>query len=381
VYAIAVAPYARASSAVRRRRGGRPGILWGPLPILNIRYSALADRLYGYRSDTLVYDVYRINRREDFDHVLDRPFRLPVVGAGIPYLAFLWAGLRYDVFGFFFDGGLLGPTPWWRLELPLLKLAGKRVVVYPYGGDARLASETRTHGRWHAYTDIPPGAEDRDEAGVRRRLGAFGRWADVMLGCGDLVETLPRHDGVLPYPIDLSGWQPTEARDDGVVRVVHSPNHRQYKGTRFLVEAVELLRAEGLPLELVLIEGMPNDEAHRAYEQADIVADQFLIGAYALFSIEGMALGKPVLCYLKERYAAYHPEWAECPIVNTNPDTLVENLRRLAQDPDLRRELGRRGPTYVAAHHGLDRVGAQMDAIYRSLWHSHDAAAAEAVAR
>ena len=57
-------------------------------------------------------------------------------------------------------------------------------------------------------------------------------------------------------------------------------------------------------------------------EQADIIADQFIGGAYALFAIEGMALGKPVMCYLREELFPCHPEWAECPIVNTNPGNL-----------------------------------------------------------
>ena len=96
LYALLVAPVARVSAAVRRRRG-KPAILWGPQPILNNRYSALADRLYGYRSETLVYDVYRINARRDFDHVWARAFKVPLAGAAVPYAAFLWAGLRYDI--------------------------------------------------------------------------------------------------------------------------------------------------------------------------------------------------------------------------------------------------------------------------------------------
>jgi glycosyltransferase involved in cell wall biosynthesis len=368
LYAIAIVPASRVRRLARRSLGRPPAILWGPTPVLNIRYSALADRLYGYRSDTLVYTVYRINARQDFDYTLDRFYRIPVLGELVPYAALLWSGLRYDVFGFFFDGGLLAPTPLWRFELPLVKAAGKGVVVYPYGGDARLATETRSLGPWHAYTDIPVGDEDRDEADVRRHLAVFGRWADVILGCADLVEWLPRHDGVLPYPIDADAWEPAPEADDGVVTVVHSPNHRHYKGTRFLIEAVDSLRAEGLPVELVLIEGMPNDVARRTYERADVVADQFLVGAYALFAIEGMALGKPVLCYLNDRFRQFHPEWDECPIVNTSPDDIADNLRRLVLDPALRAELGARGPGYVRTHHSLERVGAQMDAIYRSLW-------------
>jgi glycosyltransferase involved in cell wall biosynthesis len=366
VYTLVVVPVSRVRR-LWRRRGREPSILWGPTPVINIRYTAAADRLYGYRSDTLVFEVYRINTERDFDYALNRLARLPVVGLLVPYAAFLWAGLRYDVFGFFFDGGLLGRTRWWRTELRLLALAGKAIVVYPYGGDARLASETRKLGRWNAYTDIPPGEEDRDEAEVRARLAAFGRHADVILGCADLVEHLPRRDGVFLYPFPTDRWRPVEAPEDEVLTVVHSPNHPRYKGTRYLVDAVAELRRERVAVELVLVQGMKNDEAKAAYERADVIADQFLIGAYALFAIEGMALGKPVLCYLKERFAPYHPEWHECPIVNTNPDTIAANLRRLAEDPELRAELGRRGPPYVEKYHSLRSVGAQLDAIYRSL--------------
>ena len=137
-------------------RAACPTCSGGRQPILNNRYATRAERLYGYRSDSLVYQVYRINQRGDFDVRLDRARKLPVVGWLVPYGAFLWAGVRYDHFGFFFDGGLLG-GPGLALELPLLRLAGKGIVVYPYGGDARVASATRERGPWHAYSDIPVG--------------------------------------------------------------------------------------------------------------------------------------------------------------------------------------------------------------------------------
>ena len=357
----------RSRAARRQRRGERPAILWGPVPIANLRNAVRADRLYGYRSESVVYRTFHPADRDAFDLVATLP--MPILRQLVPYAVFLWAGLRFDVFCFYFDGGLLGETPFWRAELPLLKLAGRRIVVWPYGGDARLPSRTRAAlGRWNAYTDVAPGQEDRDESEVRARLEAFGRRADVVLGCADLVDDLPRLDGVLPYPFDSSDWGPVEAPDDGMVRVVHAPNHPQYKGTRYLVDAVERLCSEGLPVELVLVQGVPNAEARRIYARADIVADQFLIGAYALFAIEGMALGKPVLCYLNERFARHHPEWRECPIVSATPDTLADELRRLVTDAGLRRDLGRRGPWYVRRYHSLEAVGAQLDDIYRRLW-------------
>lgn len=368
LYVLLVTPFARARGAWKRSRGEKPAILWGPRPIINIKYSSLADRLRGYQSDTLVYDVYHLNARTDFDYSFARLYAVPVLGAVVPYASFLWAGLRYDIFGFFFTGGLLTPSPFWWIELPLLRLAGKKIVVYPYGQDARLASLTRESGRWNAYTDVPAGEEDRDEREVRRRLAAFGRYAHVVLGCADLVEHLPRLDGVFLYPFDADAWPPAPASEDDVVTVVHSPNHRHYKGTRYLLEAVETLRREGLPIELVLVENMANEQAREVYRTSDVIADQFLIGAYALLAIEGMALGKPVICYLNPRFEPFHPEWAECPIVSASPDTLLEELRRLVLDREQRRRLGARGPGYVRKYHALESVGAKMDEIYRALW-------------
>jgi glycosyltransferase involved in cell wall biosynthesis len=363
-----VALVARRRTGRRRAGGELPRILRGPVPIVSIHYAARADRLRGYDSETLVYRTYRISARDHFDRDLTRWTRIPLLGQLVPYGAFLWALPRYDLFVFFFDGGLLGETPAWRLELPLLRLAGKRVIVHPYGGDARLASRTRSRGGWNAYSEIEPGREDRDETTVAERVRALSAGADAVLGSADLVEDLPRVDGMFPYPIDVDEWRPVPSPEADVVRVLHAPNHPEYKGTRHVEQAVEQLRAEGEPVELVLVQGLPLDRARREYESAHVAVDQLLIGAYAQFAIECMAIGRPVVCHLSPRFAAHHPEWAEAPIVSATPDTIVDELRRLVRDRALREQLGRRGPEYVRRHHSLEAVGAALAPIYRHVW-------------
>ncbi len=363
VWLLLVVPLSRA----RRWRRRPPRVLWGPVPIPNIVYSARADRLAGFVSRTLVYAPYRISERESFDHVFDRIARVPGFRRFTPYAAFLWAAGRADIYGFFFDGGLLQATPWWRWELRLLRLAGKEVVVYPYGSDARLPSATRRLGRWNLYADISPEHDGQTESVNRARRSAFARYATVMLGCADIVD-LPRLDGIFLYPFDLDGWHARPEVDDGIVTVVHAPNHRHFKGTRFLVHAIDQLQREGMKVELRLVEGLKTSEARPIYESADVIADQFLIGAYALFAIEGMALGKPVICYLNDEFRRHHPEWSECPIVSANPDELLGALRRLVESGDLRRRIGSLGPAYVREYHSLEASAARMASIYGRIW-------------
>lgn len=80
---------------------------------------------------------------------------------------------------------------------------------------------------------------------------------------------------------------------------MHAPNHRHIKGTEFLIQACEELRAEGMPIELMLKERTPNSEIRRLMRDADIVASAFVMGCYELFAIEGMSMGKPVLNYCR----------------------------------------------------------------------------------
>ena len=47
----------RVRTARRRRRGELPVIVRGPVPIVSIHYAAKADRLRGYRSETIVYGI------------------------------------------------------------------------------------------------------------------------------------------------------------------------------------------------------------------------------------------------------------------------------------------------------------------------------------
>ena len=383
VYILIVVPYSRLDKRIRQQLQQKPRIVWGTTPIIAIRFGSLASRLYGYKSDSVVYYVSHLNNPTDYDYnfgeYIGKYFKAGgLINRGLlniimPYFVLLWASFKYDIFHYYFNGGFLSSSKLvYKFEPLLLKMAGKKIIVVPYGGDARLESATRKY-KFNFCMDCYPAIRECKEGSIKENLDRYGKYADIVLGCADLVDDLPRHDGIWLYPIDLSEWQPVlNTQDSDVVKVVHATNHWKYKGTRYLIAAIDKLKSEDYPVELTLVEKMSNQEAKKIYEKADIIADQFIGGAYAQFAIEGMALGKPVMCYLREDLYRHHPEWNECPIVNTNPDNIVEQLINLITDSKLRHELGQRGPGYVKKYHSLEAVGEMEDKYYRYLWNGEE---------
>ena len=163
---------------------------------------------------------------------------------------------------------------------------------------------------------------------------------------------------------------------NGEVRVIHTPNHRGFKGTEFLVQAVDELRSEGLQVKLQLLERVPNAEVRRLMPESDILAEQFIATAYALSGIEGMASGLPVMANLEsEYYTRVFRRYSflnECPIFSTTPETLKDNLRVLITNPKLREELGRAGRTYVEKYHSLNEARHLFGSIYDRILHGRE---------
>jgi len=370
---VVLALLERPRSVRRRRSGARPRLVWGPVPIISIKYWSRAMRTLGYESTTCVEDVYSIYSRSDFDrHRLDfgpagwwfEPWR--------DFLVFAWALRAADVFMLFFDGGFLRYTALQWLEAPLLRLAGKRIVVSPYGADIAVPGYL---GVWEdAMLADYPATVTRAPL-VRRRVDHWSRYADAIVRNVN-PGYQPRWDVLWPnqFAIDVDAWAPigpkgTADGRDGEVVVVHAPNHRALKGTEQVIRAVRTLNDEGLRVRLDLLERRPNDEVRAALHGADIVAEQFL-AAYAMLAVEGMASGTPVMAHLSflPPEVRAHPAVQECPIVDTSLDTLTDNLRRLVTDPQLRLRLGRESREFAVRRHSYDALGRTWAGIVDAVW-------------
>lgn len=362
---------------VRLTSGGyrKPRLVWGSTPLINNRHWSRAMRSARYSSETFTYSYYAtINQRADWDRVLDEEWPLCPT-AFKPMLAFLRSLLDYDVFFISADGFFVGMMPGlWRLQWPLLRLSGKKTVFVPYGGDAyvyrRIHSTALLHGLLASY---PEAARMQDQ--IQARVDYWCRHADACLSTVMGTDGFGRWDVLLASPLclDLTEWHASirQSRADGrngVVTICHAPNHRGFKGSEFVVEAVKQLQDEGLQVELLLLEKMQNAEVRRVLqEKADILVEQLIFTGHGLNGLEGLASGIPVISNLEdETYLLPMRRWSyfsECPIVSATPENLVEVLRKLVTRPELRSVLGKAARQYAEKYHGEDSAVYLFEAV------------------
>jgi glycosyltransferase involved in cell wall biosynthesis len=255
-----------------------------------------------------------------------------------------------------------------------LRRAGKAIAVTYQGDDARQADVCRARFEISAAHEVEP---TEAEASLDRRkrewISTFDRLSHRIYALNpDLLHVLPQRAEFLPYAhVDPSAWAPRVSRSRRrVPRVVHAPTSPVGKGTRYVLDAVERLTAEGVRFEFQLLTGLlPHDEARAAYERADLLVDQLLVGWYGGLAVELMALGKPVVCYLREEDLAFLPAEmrAELPIIRADPLSLYSVLKAwLTSGPARLHEAGDESRAYVERWHDPLRIAGRLKEDYET---------------
>jgi hypothetical protein len=171
---------------------------------------------------------------------------------------------------------------------------------------------------------------------------------DLLRFAPDLLTWLPS-----AYDVDyFQAYAKEHARQpDGRVLIVHCPTDRAKKHTAVLLAAVDQLKAEGLPVDLELIEFRPWTESLAAKARADIVFDQLMWG-YGCNGIEAWAMGKPVIAGADEwTLNEMTRQWGGLPFLEANQQSLTARLRKLVTSPDLRAQWAEYGLAHVRKYH------------------------------
>ena len=234
-------------------------------------------------------------------------------------------------------------------DLPILKKTGVRVALLAHGTEVRDPAAHRERHEFSHYREHP------DDALVQRLIVSTARnrriaeqsGLPVFVTTPDLLDDLP--DAVwAPLVVDVDLWQsdrPVMERARPVV--LHAPSARWTKGTERILPTLTEMDERGL-IELRLVEGLRWDEMRAMVRDADVVLEQFAVGAYGTLAVESMAAGRPVLAYLGESGTA---AGLETPIINATPATVRTALEELLDDRDRAARIGAASAEYARKFH------------------------------
>ena len=194
------------------------------------------------------------------------------------------------------------------------------------------------------------------------------------------------------YCLDKSFWNPdllipTNYKlpfADNIIKIFHAVGNfesrsqagsKTIKSTHIYIPLIEKLKKQGLPVELIFFNDVPNKKMRYYQAQADIVVDMLTYGFFGANIREAMMLGKPCICYIRpewlEQMRKEIPDYAnELPIISATPDTIEATLINLVNNPEKRQEIGKKSREFAVKWHSSDIAAIKLDTIYSNLLNS-----------
>ncbi|TDL33145.1 glycosyltransferase family 1 protein [Jeotgalibacillus sp. S-D1] len=317
-------------------------VLHGSIEIAN-QMHAISKGLstHNVNSKSINYYPYYLDYTSDYTLNLLNQRSTPALNSKLRKLAVELMN-QYDVFHFHFGTTLTFNYS----DLPILKAVKKPMVMHHWGSDVRMHSLAL---RTNPYALV----KDRNEERIIEKLKSLSSSIKHCIipdyELFPYVKDYYEQVHVVPSMIDLTQY-PSDANPskNKLPLLVHAPTSPSIKGTKYILEAVENLKAD-YKFEFKLVQGLSHQEAKEIYKKADLIIDQLHIGSYGLFSVEAMALGKPVICWITDDMKSHYPK--DLPILSANPDTIKATLETILKNLDMLPAIGKNSRIYSEKYH------------------------------
>jgi|GEM_PF-1442885 len=255
-------------------------------------------------------------------------------------------------------------------ELWLAKLFGIKLIFRPTGckdSDLKTTFESIDNGNICNNCGSYNKCDDRVNA---RGFSRIRKYFDFAISRGE-TKSKEMPEKFYKYKvIDLNLWKPDMdiplehlLPPTHNLRILHSAyldksgrtwKGRNIKGSPYVLAAIEQLKSEGHAVDYMYISDKPSNQMRFYQAQADIVVEQLIYGWWGSTGVETMALGKPVVCYIrpswKELFLSLYKEHEDIPIVEADTQTVYESLKRLVVDADYRKQKGMESRLFAERH-------------------------------
>lgn len=282
------------------------------------------------------------------------------------YLFLIKCFFKYDIFHFYYGTSLL-PC---QMDLPFYKMFGKKVIMEYLGNDIQGYQLSVEKYKWTNVSFMMSQKEGiKSDQRIKKRYNREIKYINQSFVCAPCYSEFSPDSEVLPLAIDINRFSFTPLPEfNGQIRIMHAPTHRGFKGTDFIIQAIERLKTEGYNIYFDIVENVTHDELLDRYKLCHLFIDQILGGWYGTASLEAMATGRPVVVSLRPDYFKYIDFSDKIPAIHADPDIIYDVLKiTLDNGIEYLIEKGKQCRQFVEMYHDVRVVTKKLVNFYSKL--------------
>lgn len=206
-----------------------------------------------------------------------------------------------------------------------------------------------------------------DEISNVRNLNLVNKYADLVIGTGFTKPNINNLKHMKWKSFDLNIFNSNIVipkkyimPNTGNFKILHATSlknrengQKNIKGSQFIFDAVAKLRSEGYGCELIFIDTAQSKEMRYFQVQADLIIDQLIYGHWGSSALEGVALGKPVICYFNKEWKDNYiknfsiESW---PFIEASTTSIYSVVKNLLDNPSLVLEHSKLSKDFATKH-------------------------------
>jgi hypothetical protein len=200
-----------------------------------------------------------------------------------------------------------------------------------------------------------------------RNLYLVNKYADLVIGTGFTEPSISNLKHMKWKSFDLNIFNSNIVipdkyviPDNGNFKILHATslknrekNNKNIKGSQYIFDAIAKLKSEGYRCELIFIDNVQSKEMKYFQVQADLIIDQLIYGHWGSSALEGVALGKPVICYFNKEWKNNYiknfsiESW---PFIEANTASIYSVIKNLLDNPNLLLEHSKLSKDFATKH-------------------------------
>ncbi len=165
------------------------------------------------------------------------------------------------------------------------------------------------------------------------------------------------------FPFDTDQFKIIKKKNKKL-KIIHSPTNRKFKGTDKILKVInEIDKIRNI--EFILLENTDREKVLKIKTECDLAIDQVggeLGGSgYGKNSVENLSMGIPTFTEFTDEYLFF---LERNPFIHSTIDTLKENILKLTDNEELRKDISVKGREWVESFHSFKAVSGKLQEYY-----------------